>query len=336
MLLAGRASSTSNGRDTCHLLSPPFVSRAATSSQSSMTTPSRVRAGSRASRGSSTTPASLLCVAPSRITPDRPQTTKGHGPSVAFCAARQDAVRGPSPACPTSRRAHGPGCRRSDSSPSSRPSAAIWRFAASSSRRIGIDMGLNRGAAIGYEADLILGARRFGQVWFHPRLAVDHWPGRRVGAPGRDERRRYIEDYSYNLWYIAAKHFTRWERVRFETYMWLVGQKRQPGSAAQRQNEGVRRARSARGRSEGWPPRRKDGENRRPSTTPAAITGVERSERDARTQASGDQPALVPCSPDSESGGATDVCAGSPSASERPSSIAMRTPGNSKNHESRL
>jgi GT2 family glycosyltransferase len=94
---------------------------------------------------------------------------------------------------------------------------------------IKLDMGLNRGAAIGYEADLCLGACRHGGVWFHPELAVDHWPGQRVGAPEREERQRYMEDYSYNLWYIAAKHFARWEQIVFRSYMWAVGQRASPG-----------------------------------------------------------------------------------------------------------
>jgi GT2 family glycosyltransferase len=95
--------------------------------------------------------------------------------------------------------------------------------------RIGIDESLNRGAAINYEADLVLGAKRFGTVLFDPGLVVDHYPASRVGAPSRDAAERYRYDYTYNLHYVAGKHFATAESLIFETYMSLVGQRPSPG-----------------------------------------------------------------------------------------------------------
>lgn len=112
-------------------------------------------------------------------------------------------------------------------------------------RRTGIDMNLNRGAAIGYEADLALGLRRHGQVLFDPLMVVDHYLAARHGAPSRLDRLAYIEDYSHNLFYIQAKHFSLAERSRFSAYMTLVGQRLSPGLA---------RAREV-ARLEGVPPR---------------------------------------------------------------------------------
>ena len=95
--------------------------------------------------------------------------------------------------------------------------------------RIGIDLGLNRGAAINYEADLALGAKRFGTVLFDPGLIVDHYPATRIGAPSRSAEERYLQDYTYNLHYVAGKHFSTSEAVLFDAYMALVGQGVSPG-----------------------------------------------------------------------------------------------------------
>jgi hypothetical protein len=96
-------------------------------------------------------------------------------------------------------------------------------------RLTGVDMNLNRGAAIGYEADLAMGLSRYGRVLFDPLMVVDHYPAVRHGAPGRHDRLTYIEDYSYNLYYIRSKHFSFAERSRFSAYMSLVGQRLSPG-----------------------------------------------------------------------------------------------------------
>jgi len=90
--------------------------------------------------------------------------------------------------------------------------------------RTGIDHGLNRGAAINYEADLALGAKRFGVVLFDPGLIVDHYPAARTGAPSRSAAERYRSDYTYNLHYVAGKHFNAAELALFTAYMALVGQ----------------------------------------------------------------------------------------------------------------
>ena len=95
--------------------------------------------------------------------------------------------------------------------------------------RIGIDQGLNRGAAINYECDLALGAKRFGKVLFDPCLIVDHYPAPRKGAPSRTIVERYRYDYTYNLFYVAGKHFGAPEEAVFRMYMWLVGQGVSPG-----------------------------------------------------------------------------------------------------------
>ena len=95
--------------------------------------------------------------------------------------------------------------------------------------RVGIDQNLNRGAAINYEADLVLGAKRFGAVLFDPGLVVDHYPASRVGAPSRDAAERYSYDYTFNLHYVAGKHFATAESLLFEAYMGLVGQRPSPG-----------------------------------------------------------------------------------------------------------
>jgi GT2 family glycosyltransferase len=104
---------------------------------------------------------------------------------------------------------------------------AAYRLAAL--KHVGIDLSLNRGAANGYEADLALGLRRLGRVLFDPELVVDHYPAKRAGAPDRDEQITYIEDYTYNLFYIAAKHFGSAERAVFRAYMAAVGQRPSPG-----------------------------------------------------------------------------------------------------------
>jgi len=95
--------------------------------------------------------------------------------------------------------------------------------------RVGIDLGLNRGAAVGYEADLALGLRRRGRVLFDPKLVMDHYPAERIGAPDRDDQETGIADYTYNLFYIAAKHFSVTERAVFRAYMAALGQRPSPG-----------------------------------------------------------------------------------------------------------
>jgi GT2 family glycosyltransferase len=108
-------------------------------------------------------------------------------------------------------------------------------YLCSALRRTGIDMSLNRGAAIGYEADLAMGLRRYGRVMFDPLMVVDHYPAARHGAPGRHDRLAYMQDYSHNLFHIEAKHFSFGERLRFSIYMTLVGQRLSPGLARARE-----------------------------------------------------------------------------------------------------
>jgi glycosyltransferase involved in cell wall biosynthesis len=96
---------------------------------------------------------------------------------------------------------------------------------------IGIDDGLNRGAAINYEVDIALGAKRFGVVLFDPKLVVDHFPAPRKGAPSRSAEERYRSDYTYNLHYVAGKHFGVAELAFFRAYMELIGQRVSPGLA---------------------------------------------------------------------------------------------------------
>lgn len=50
-------------------------------------------------------------------------------------------------------------------------------------RRVGFDLALNRGAAIGWESDICLGLRRLGVVLFDPLLVVDHYRAPRSAPP---------------------------------------------------------------------------------------------------------------------------------------------------------
>ena len=94
---------------------------------------------------------------------------------------------------------------------------------------LGFDMRLNRGAAVGYELDVGLGLRRLGRLVFEPQMVVDHYPGERRAAPNRDAFERYAGDYTFNLFYIAAKRFGWGELASFLFYMTLVGQAPSPG-----------------------------------------------------------------------------------------------------------
>jgi GT2 family glycosyltransferase len=96
-------------------------------------------------------------------------------------------------------------------------------------QRIGVDLAMNRGAAIGYEADLALGLRESGRVLFDPGLIVDHFPAKRAGAPDRDAPETAIADYTFNLFHIATKHFGPTELAVFRAYMTTLGQRPSPG-----------------------------------------------------------------------------------------------------------
>jgi GT2 family glycosyltransferase len=95
---------------------------------------------------------------------------------------------------------------------------------------VGFDLSMNRGAAIGYEADLALGLGKLGRVCFDTRLVVDHYPASRRGAPDRADALIAVRHSTRNLYYLAGKHFRLGELVVFLPVMWLVGQSVSPGA----------------------------------------------------------------------------------------------------------
>jgi GT2 family glycosyltransferase len=113
-------------------------------------------------------------------------------------------------------------------------------------RAVGIDLDLNRGAAVNYEADLALGLQRRGVVAFIPDMIVDHHPAPRAAGPARDELGLYMRDYTHNLHYVAAKHLSLGRLTTFCAYMAIVGQGVSPGvlrlsAAARRTGEPIGR-----------------------------------------------------------------------------------------------
>lgn len=124
---------------------------------------------------------------------------------------------------------------------------------------VGFDMELNTGAAINYEADVGLSMGRLGEIVFTPTMIVDHYPAPRRSAPDREDRERYMGDYTRNLYYIAAKHHGPARRVLFRTYMAVVGQAASPGwirdlarAVGGGTSVGTSRALVARSRAQGW------------------------------------------------------------------------------------
>lgn len=102
-------------------------------------------------------------------------------------------------------------------------------YRTSALKRVGIDLALNGGAAIHYEADLGLGLARWGRLVFDPSMVVDHYPGLRAGAPPRTSVRAYVLEGTHNLYYIAAKHYGWLRRAVFLVVMEVWGQRFSPG-----------------------------------------------------------------------------------------------------------
>ena len=97
-------------------------------------------------------------------------------------------------------------------------------------RRVGLDGNLRRGSSMNYEADLGLGMRELGVVYFNPEVIVDHYPARREGSQPRGLSLANVTEYTWNLHYVVSKHTAvRWRRAMFCAYMFLFGQGISPG-----------------------------------------------------------------------------------------------------------
>lgn len=91
------------------------------------------------------------------------------------------------------------------------------------------DASLNVGAAVHYELDVGLALSKIGAILFDPEMVIDHYPGRRAGAPIRADFLSYVSSYTHNLYFIVSKHLPYMRRALFVVVMGLVGHRASPG-----------------------------------------------------------------------------------------------------------